>query len=314
MEAVYLEAISGFSAYKNKIAGEMSYAKNAAGSIWVQNIGSVGQIFNGSRTYAKGAVVLHMLRGIVGSETFYQIMYEYANDPDLKYGVAVTEDFQAVAERVSGMDLSYFFEEWIYGEQYPSYSIDWGYSHIGDNTYRVDFNINQAKRGTPRFFTMPVQIKISNSFKDTVITVFNTGQEHQSFSVDIIGQPSKLDIDPNNWILKEVRSVTLTGVDGETINPIRFSLEQNYPNPFNPTTTIKYSIPSDEAKNIASQQIVQLIVYDILGSEVATLVNEPKAPGNYEVTFNAKNLPSGVYIYRLKTENYVLSKKMTLLK
>jgi hypothetical protein len=85
-----------------------------------------------------------------------------------------------------------------------------------------------------------------------------------------------------------------------------YELTQNYPNPFNPNTTIKYQIPKTS--------IVTLKVYDILGAEVATLVNEEKNPGKYEVSFNATRLASGVYIYRLIAEKFISSKKMILLK
>ncbi|NWG28709.1 MAG: T9SS type A sorting domain-containing protein [Ignavibacteriaceae bacterium] len=87
---------------------------------------------------------------------------------------------------------------------------------------------------------------------------------------------------------------------------IEYSLSQNYPNPFNPTTTIDYSI------KLAGD--VTLKVYDILGTEVASLVNEVKEPGNYSVEFNAANLPSGIYVYRLTTGNFVDTKKLILLK
>ena len=90
-----------------------------------------------------------------------------------------------------------------------------------------------------------------------------------------------------------------------------FSLDQNYPNPFNPTTKIKYSIPHVETGYIPS---INLKVYDILGREVASLVNETKAPGNYELTFDASKLSSGIYFYRLTAGNFIQTKKMILLK
>jgi hypothetical protein len=94
--------------------------------------------------------------------------------------------------------------------------------------------------------------------------------------------------------------------------PTEFNLSQNYPNPFNPSTKIKYSIPSsvETHRNAA----VQLKVYGILGREVATLVNETKQPGNYEVVFNASNLPTGVYFYKLKAGEFIQTKKMILIK
>jgi hypothetical protein len=88
--------------------------------------------------------------------------------------------------------------------------------------------------------------------------------------------------------------------------PTEFTLAQNYPNPFNPATIIKFSIP--EASRVT------LKVYDILGEEVATLVDETKNTGNYEVDFDASDLASGMYIYRITAGNYVASKKMMLLK
>ncbi len=96
-------------------------------------------------------------------------------------------------------------------------------------------------------------------------------------------------------------------------SPEEFQLEQNYPNPFNPTTTIKYSIPgviSTEERNLN----VLLKVYDVLGNEITTLVNEEKPSGNYSVEFNAANLPSGIYFYTLESGTFVQTKKMLFLK
>ncbi len=93
--------------------------------------------------------------------------------------------------------------------------------------------------------------------------------------------------------------------------PDKFLLYQNYPNPFNPVTKIKFQIPADGRKQTAD---VKLIVYDILGKEIKTLVNEQLQPGSYEVTFDGNNLPSGVYFYKLQAGNFIETKKMVLLK
>jgi hypothetical protein len=95
--------------------------------------------------------------------------------------------------------------------------------------------------------------------------------------------------------------------------PTEYKLEQNYPNPFNPNTKIRYSIPNVIASE-TKQSAVKLIVYDILGNEVRTLVNEQKEPGYYEVEFSASQLASGVYIYCLQAGSYVSTKKMMVLK
>ncbi len=95
---------------------------------------------------------------------------------------------------------------------------------------------------------------------------------------------------------------------------ISFNLEQNYPNPFNPNTTIKYTIPSVETRHVSSLQNVILKVYDILGREAATLIDQEQTPGNYEVQFNADSIPSGIYFYRLQYGAIVLSRKIIVLK
>lgn len=98
----------------------------------------------------------------------------------------------------------------------------------------------------------------------------------------------------------------ISGEPPKSDKPSDYSLSQNYPNPFNPTTTISYSIPKNG--------LVTLKVYDILGKEVADLVNEMKEPGDYSVTFNAANLPSGIYFYTLTSSNFMATKKLILLK
>ena len=95
--------------------------------------------------------------------------------------------------------------------------------------------------------------------------------------------------------------------------PTSYELSQNYPNPFNPSTKIKFSIPSTPL-SLGEGQGVRLIVYDILGNEVATLVDEEKEPGVYEVEFSAANLASGIYIYRMQAAEFVETKKMILLR
>lgn len=95
-------------------------------------------------------------------------------------------------------------------------------------------------------------------------------------------------------------------VKGEAIMPQKFRLGQNYPNPFNPSTTIEYSIP------LQSQVTVR--IFDILGREVAVLVNEKKDAGRYSVQWNASAMPSGIYFYRFETDGMSKVRKMTLIK
>lgn len=105
---------------------------------------------------------------------------------------------------------------------------------------------------------------------------------------------------------KEIIPPITTDVDQESIPNANFYLAQNYPNPFNPATKIEYQLPNN--------CFVSLKVYDILGNEVATLVNEYKLAGNYEVDFDASNLVSGIYFYKLTTGEFSFTRKMILLR
>jgi len=114
--------------------------------------------------------------------------------------------------------------------------------------------------------------------------------------------------DGNNWVngTKINFSYIITEIEQLAVGIKAYSLSNNYPNPFNPITTITYQIPE--------LSFVTLKVYDVLGSELATLVNKEKPVGSYEVEFDATGLPSGIYFYKVQAGNYVETKKMVLLK
>ena len=118
----------------------------------------------------------------------------------------------------------------------------------------------------------------------------------------------KVEIMIDGWTYwKDSIQVIITGVEDESNEiPREFLLSQNYPNPFNPTTSVQYAV--------SSRQFVSLKVYDILGKEIETLVNEEKPIGTYEVTWYAEILPSGVYFYQLKAGLFIQTRKMILLK
>lgn len=112
----------------------------------------------------------------------------------------------------------------------------------------------------------------------------------------------------SDWINVEkyIYSYITTGVEKHEELDFDYNVSNNYPNPFNPSTKIKYKIPA--------LSFVTIKVFDPLGKEVATLVNEEKPMGNYEITWNAENLPSGVYFYQMKAGNFIQTRKMLLLK
>jgi hypothetical protein len=127
-----------------------------------------------------------------------------------------------------------------------------------------------------------------------------------------------------NTVTPDIGADEFDGIISEVENQISlpngFSLEQNYPNPFNPSTTIRYSIPAlptGQAGSLNPSEggtLVTLKVYDVLGTEVATLVSEEKPAGSYEVEFDADGLSSGIYFYKLQMSNFIETRKMNLLK
>jgi len=143
---------------------------------------------------------------------------------------------------------------------------------------------------------------------------FNSGDELLTLNFRLkdgqeVPEDFEITVDEKSAMLEKSGNFVTTGLQtlsfGEVI-PTKYELTQNYPNPFNPTTKISFSLPQAD--------VVTLKVYDILGSEVATLVNEKLEAGVYEFNFNASNLPSGAYIYRIQTDNFQSTKKMMLLK
>ena len=149
--------------------------------------------------------------------------------------------------------------------------------------------------------------------------MFNTTDGGENWQVEF--SPTKIDLlkikyskKGNGIILGKEgvilgsKSGVISGFDFNEIltSPKEFYLNQNYPNPFNPNTKIQFTINGI--------QLVSLKVFDLLGREVATLVNEEKSPGTYEVTWNALGLPSGVYFYQLRSGSFVDTRKMLLLR
>lgn len=132
----------------------------------------------------------------------------------------------------------------------------------------------------------------------------NTTKVSNEFYVDILSEyPPQMSIVQNN---SDVQKASLAIESSFESVPTEYSLKQNYPNPFNPSTTIEYQLPLDG--------FVSLKIFDLLGSEVKTLVNEFKAKGRYSITFDASSLTSGLYIYQLKSNNFNSVKKMILSK
>jgi aminopeptidase N len=258
--------------------------------------------FNGAEYY-KGGLILHMLRGIIGDDNFFTGMRHYATL--YKYGNASTEDFRDAMEAVSGVDLDYFFQEWIYEQGYPEYQYAWQSEPFGDH-YRVNFQLVQIQQNAP-IFSMPIQLLISTTSGDTLVTIFSS-QQNELFQIEVTNQPNAVQFDPNNWLIKKSQ---LTNIELPVNHPIVYQLNQNYPNPFNSHTTISLMVPREGQ--------VRLDVFDIGGRLVKTLVDNRIQAGEYTYNWDGTNqsgLPvaGGVYLYKMTSDGYQMTRKLTYLK
>ncbi len=155
---------------------------------------------------------------------------------------------------------------------------------------------------------------ISFDLTEAKIKNLNISEEKEvSFSFDVNYNIDITKKDTVEFLITDNHTIHLTKQFIFTYTqPKEYRLEQNYPNPFNPSTKIRYAIPllRGDERGVS----VSLKVYDILGNEVATLVNEQKEAGYYEIDFNASSMASGVYIYRLVSGKFVSTKKMMVLR
>ena len=143
-----------------------------------------------------------------------------------------------------------------------------------------------------------------SSYYVDMYLVLKEGYGIQSLNVN--STATDVDGPPYVWYDLVTASVTEVRPGVGRLIPILIALDQNFPNPFNPSTQINF--------NLAKEEYVALKVYDMLGREIATLVNGKNEPGQHSVTWNATNVPSGVYYYRLVAGTFVQTKKMVVMK
>jgi photosystem II stability/assembly factor-like uncharacterized protein len=163
-------------------------------------------------------------------------------------------------------------------------------------------------------------IYFNNSSKWQTAYTAPAGNFTHMSSIKSVHKLQEFPIDLSFWAVRSNGGIThFRYVEGiiklGTDIPYQFSLSQNYPNPFNPVTKIKFSIPLSRGVSEGRGVLVKLLIYDILGREIATLVNEQLQPGTYEVEWDGSNYPSGVYFYQLSINNeQLVTKKMVLIK
>lgn len=298
-EAYWRELSVGFESYQTYMA---AIAYFGAGSIYVEDATDESAIFDTGLSYYKGAWVIHMLRGVLGDTDFFASLQawrtQYAHDS------GTTEDFQAVCEQVSGRDLSWFFQQWIYGELYPQYDYSWYGVAEGDST-AVRVLIEQTQATEP--FTMPLELEIRTDEGTFRRTVLNDAAE-QLHVVTVTGTVEDVILDPDDWVLDQ-SSGTATAAPGAAL--AKLHLGANHPNPFNPRTTIAFELPR--------RMPARLSVLDVAGRRVRVLRDGVLEAGPHAVVWDGRDargrpVTSGVYFYRLLADGTARTGKMALVR
>lgn len=244
-EALWIEHINGMQAYHDYMASQDP--GRFSGSLFVYDSTNVNALFSNT-VYDKGSWTLHMLRGVLGDSVFFSGMSSYTNDTTLMYKSAETGDFRRIMEETAGINLDWFFEQWIYHSGRPNYFYNWNTSP-GETGFTTTLNIIQSN---PEPFKMPVQIELAGAGFDTVITIWDS-LGVQQFSIQTDFQPAELYFDPDNWILKTLTEGYAYNVSGHVLNAADSSGIENayvlWEGPYDPITgaALNFGIDSTNA-------------------------------------------------------------------
>jgi aminopeptidase N len=296
-EAIWVEASNGPDAYKNYWSNHTYYG---SGTIYVEDPSTTSQIFNGNLTYNKAGWVVHMLRGVLGDSLFFETLQSYAYNDSLAYDAATTENFKMVCEDVSGLELDSFFEQWIYGEFYPKYSLAWN----TNNENQLQINISQIQNW--QFFDMPIEIAVFTDLDTFRLKVDNYGLSQDYFINSVNGVVQRVELDPENWILKEVQYLT---TDNQLPVNSELIMYPAFPNPFNPVVNVNYFIPE-----VVGQFQSRIFIYNLNGALVKELDPVQSYPGLNKISWDASGQASGVYFLRVKAESKSYTQKIQLIK
>ena len=196
-EALWAEHTYGWAEYKN----QMEYAKYyGAGTIYVPDLSDWNRIFDGDLTYNKASWILHMLRGVVGDSTFYEILRTYYSS-EYQYSSCTTEQFRDLCEGVAGRDLDSFFHQWVYEEGFPFYNVSWSYAPGMLSGYEISLTVEQLQ--TNYVFTMPIQVTVTTAAGETTLVVEDS-LAVQNFALIVDDEPVALEIDKDEWILRMI--------------------------------------------------------------------------------------------------------------
>lgn len=253
-------------------------------------------IFNWGYTYCKACWVMHMLR-FLDPVHFFEGMQAYRDS--FEYGCASTDDMNAIFTAAYGTDLTWFFDEWVYDQGYPEYEVYWNCIPSG-NDYLFRSNTYQVQTNAPAVFHMPVQIMLTTTGGDTLVTIpITSSPQYAQFLLE--DSVTSIDFDPDHYILCQYD--TYYGVE---------ELVQDRPR-YNDLMITASPSPQPAITFIVNQSgPVRIVLHDVSGRVHRTLYNAPCAPGTY--TIAVEDLPAGVYFCRLVTSVNEKVEKLVLVK
>ena len=289
----FLDGNTAFRTWKNgKITSVTGIVAPSTSNLYLTDTQatSVNRIFSSTVTYNKGSMVTHMLRNKLGDVAFYNAMNTYINNPQFAYKYAFTTDFKAQMETVTGLNLTEFFNDWIYGQGYPSYTIS--VQNLTGNQAKIIVNQTQSSP-TVSFFEMPLEIKVSGAGGATQTLRVDNTFNGQEFIVPtnflITGTPV---FDPEKNIISKNNVITLNPNIGLAND--NFELEKRIllsPNPANDVLNI--ATPNDV--NFEKATIINLLGQKVLESNENNIL--------------VSGLSNGVYTIAIKTSVGFISKK-----
>lgn len=254
------------------------------GSVYLDDTSTSARIFDYPLTYAKGAAVAHMLRYMAPQDSLYfKVLRTYQQQ--FAQGHAITTDLQAIAEQVYGMDLDSFFNQWIYGEGYPSYTTKW--YQMGNMVY-VQVAQSTSKPGVTPLFAMPLELKLKSATGDTTIRIYND-KALATYPFPWGNTMTGLEIDPENHVLNKTGLIS-KDIDALDVTEPGADNVKVYPNPASDVWHIKH-IPAGATLELT----------DITGKTVWTFA------GSYtEVSIPASQLPRGTYVLQIALPGNIL--------
>lgn len=288
------DGAASFVTWKNNKINSITSTTTGNLYLYDSQLNDVNRIFSNQMTYNKGSMVTHMLRYVMGDTNFFQALRNYLNDPLLAYKYAVTPQFQAHLEAVHGTSLQEFFNDWVYKEGYPIYTIN--VTNSGTNQATVQINqsqsiTNSSQNGYVSYFEMPVPIDLTLSDGTTLNLKLNNTFSGQTYNIPLTAGTTVTNVvfDPNKDIISKNNTVTLANSAFELERLISI-----YPNPLTNVDELHIELAT-------SLKLEKVIIYTILGQEVIQSTTN---------TIDITKLASGIYDTYIETSNGTIHKKI----